>query len=172
MSYASKRNIVSIVTGVALLIAYYIFAVGAGAPATENIKAWAAVILVFIGIGIGIQIVAQIVFHIALTIGFAVKEEIKAEIKSGSKTDGKDSGKLAERVINAEMVEDDRSKLIDLKSSRIGSWVVSVGLVIAIITLAVGLEAVYALHVIFAVCAFASVAEGIAGITYHERGVK
>ena len=164
MSYTSKRNIVSIVTGIVLIIAYVIYAMGAKAPATQDVKAWAVAVLVFIGIGIGIQIVVQIVFHIALTIGIAVKEEIK--------TGDKNCGKTAERIVEAEMIEDERSKIINLKSSRVGSWFAGAGIIAALISLAVGAETVIALHILFGMSALASVVEGITGIIYHERGVR
>ena len=164
MSYSSKRNIVSMVAGIALIVAYAIYAMGANAPAPEDIKAWAAAVLIFIGIGIGIQIVVQIVFHIALAIGIAVKEELKTGDKNG--------GKTAERIVEAEMVEDERSKIIDLKASRMGSWFAGAGVVAALISLAVGAQTAVALHILFGICALSSVAEGIASIIYHERGLK
>jgi len=164
MYYTSKRNIVSIVTGIALIIAYVIYAMGANAPATEDIKAWAVVILVFIVIGIVMQIIVQILFHIALTIGIAVKEEIK--------TGNKNSGVTAERIVKAEMVEDEWIKIIGLKASRVGSWLVVAGIIAALIFLAVGAETVVALHILFGMTALASVAEGVTGIIYHERGVR
>ena len=164
MSYTSKRNIVSIVAGIALIVAYVIYAMGANAPATEDIKAWAVAILVFIGIGIGMQIVVQIVFHVVLTIGIAVKEEIK--------TGSKNSGVTAERIVKAEMVEDEWIKIIGLKASRVGSWFVGAGVIAALISLAVGAETVVTLHILFGMSALASVVEGITGIIYHERGVR
>jgi len=164
MSYTSRRNIVSVVAGIILIVAYVIYAMGATAPAAEDINAWAVAILVFIGIGVGIQIVMQIVFHIALTVGIAVKEEIKAGDKKG--------GETAERIVKAEMVEDEWVKIIGLKSSRVGSWFAGAGVIAALISLAVGAETVIALHILFGMSAFASVAEGVAGIIYHERGVR
>jgi len=164
MSYTSKRNIVSVVAGIALIIAYIIYAIGANAPATEDIKAWAVAVLVFIGIGVGIQIVVQIVFHIALAVGIAVKEEIKAGDKKG--------GETAERIIKSEMLEDEWSKIIGLKASRVGSWFVGAGVIATLISLAVGAEMVIALHILFGMSALASVVEGITGIIYHERGVR
>jgi xanthosine utilization system XapX-like protein len=164
MSYTSKKNIVSVVAGIVLIVVYAIYAIGANAPATEDIQAWAVAILVFIGIGIGAQIVVQIVFHIALTIGIAIKEEIK--------TGDKNSGETAERIVKSEMVEDEWSKIISLKASRVGSWFVGAGVIAALISLAIGAETIIALHILFGMSALASVVEGITGIIYHERGVR
>ena len=163
MSYTSKKNIISVVAGIALIVAYIVYSIGANAPAIEDIRAWAMVVLVFIGIGVGIQIVVQIVFHIALAVGIAVKEEVKIGDKKG--------GETVERIIKSEMVEDEWSKTIGLKASRVGYWFVWAGVIAAIISLAVSAETVIALHIMFGMSALGSVVEGIAGIIYHERGV-
>ena len=164
MSYTSKRNTASIVAGVALIAAYIVYAMGARAPATDDVKAWAAAILVFIGIGIVAQIAVQIVFHIALSIGIAIKEELK--------TGDQDGGKAAERIIKAEMVEDERVKIIGLKASRVGSAFAGISMAAALIALASGAKTVFALHLLFGLCAFSGVAEGVAGIIMDERGAK
>ncbi|MCL2164155.1 MAG: hypothetical protein FWH55_07140 [Oscillospiraceae bacterium] len=164
MSYTSKRNIVSIIAGVALIAAYFIYATGVNAPAHEDIKAWAIAILVFIGVGVGVQIVVQIVFHIVLSIGIAIKEEVKEG--------NADGGKTAERIIKAEMMEDEWIKAINVKASRVGSWFMGSGVIAALTSLAVGMDMVIALHILFGMSALASVVEGIAGVIYHERGVR
>ena len=164
MSYASKRNIVSIAAWFVLVAAYVVYATGTAAPAAEDLKAWAIAILVFIGIGLGVQIVVQIAYHIALTIGIAVKKEIK--------TGAKNSGETAERIVKAEMVEDEWSKIIGLKANRVGSWFGGLGVFSALIALAVGLETAITLHILFGMTALSSVVEGIASILYRERGVK
>ena len=164
MSYTSKRNIASVVAGIALIAAYIIYATGANAPATEDIKAWATAILIFIGIGIVAQIVVQIVFHIALTIGIAIKEEVQ--------NGNKDCSEAVERIVKSEMVEDERIKMIALKASRKGAWFVVAGIIAALISLAVGAETVIALHILFGMTALAAIMEGITSIIYHERGVK
>lgn len=162
MSYSSKKNLISVIAWVALLIAYAIYTMGGNAPATEDVKTWAIAILVFIGIGLGVQCVVQILFHIALSIGIAVKEGVKAGDKK--------SAKNAERILKAEMVEDEWSKLIDLKAARVGFLFVALGVIASLISLAVGAEIAVALHVLFGMFVLASVAIGIASIIYHERG--
>jgi hypothetical protein len=164
MSYSSKRNIVSVVTGTALIVAYVIYAMGASAPATEDIRAWAVAVLIFIGIGAGIQIVVQIIFHISLAIRIAIKEEVK--------TEGVHYGKTTERILKSEMVEDEWSKIIGLKASRIGAWLVLSGVIAALISLAAGAQTVIALHVLFGASMLAGIAEGVSCIIYHERGVR
>ncbi len=165
MSYSSKKNIISIASGIIIITAYIIYAAGENAPLTEDIKAWAAAILVFIGIGVGIQIIGQIIFHVAFTMGIAIREEV---IKTGDKK----NAEIAGRIIKSEMVEDEWVKAIELKASRIGFWFVGSGVIAALISLAAGTQTVTALHILFGMFALASAAEGIAGIIYHERGVR
>ncbi|MCL2058765.1 MAG: hypothetical protein FWH01_06850 [Oscillospiraceae bacterium] len=194
MSYTSKKNIVSVAAGIALMVAYIIYARGAKAPAAVDVKAWAVALLVFIGIGVGAQIVLQVLFHIALAIGLAAKEEIKAGSIGGTggtggaggtggtagisgtsgtyDTAGKNSENEAERAIKAEMVEDEWSKIIELKASRVGYVSLGIGVCAAVVALAAGAETVIALHIIFGMSALSSIAEGVTSIFYHERGVR
>ncbi|ULQ58769.1 hypothetical protein K7I13_09425 [Brucepastera parasyntrophica] len=60
MSYQSKRTITSMVTGIILAAVYIIYATGKTAPGPDNLKAWALLMLIFIGIGIAAVIIIQI----------------------------------------------------------------------------------------------------------------
>ena len=164
MSYTSKRNIAGILAGVALIVAYVIYAMGTNAPAQEDSKAWAVAILVFIGIFIGVQIVMQIVFHIALSIGIAIKEEMKAG--------DKDSAEVAERIIKAEMVEDEWTKTVSLKASRVAGFIMALGIVTVPIVLAIGLKTATALHLLFGLFVIAAISQEVASMVMTERGVK
>ena len=78
MSYPEKRSIVSILAGIAVLIAYGIFVstkVSAGEAAADDLKFWAGTMLLFVIIGIIANIVIQIVFHILLSISIAVRDQ-------------------------------------------------------------------------------------------------
>ena len=60
MSYKEKRIIVSVITGLIILAAYCIYTYGkyqSGAITSDNMKAWAGIVLVFIGIGVAASIV-------------------------------------------------------------------------------------------------------------------
>ncbi|HPD28242.1 MAG TPA: hypothetical protein PK673_07715 [Paludibacteraceae bacterium] len=159
MSYNSKKNIVSMVAGLLTVTAYIVYVCAGNAPTTDDIVAWARLMLVFIGIGVGAVIVIQILFHVAFAIGVAVKERDK----DGAKT---------EKLVASSMVEDERDKLISLKSSHIGYIAAGIGVVAALIALASGVSFVVSLHVIFGSFAVGSLVEGIAGIILHERGVR
>ena len=159
MSYNSKKAITSMVAGVILIAAYIIYALGAHSPAPEDVKAWAVAMLVFIGISVAAMIVIQILFHIATAIGIAVKEQErdKQEI---------------DRRFSSLTVEDERDKLISLKSSHISFIVAGIGFVAALFALAFGASAVVALHILFGSCAAGSTADGIASVYFYERGVR
>jgi hypothetical protein len=159
MSYNSKRTIISLIAGLILTAAYAIFAFGTSAPASDDLKAWAVAMLIFIGIAIVIMIVIQILFHIAFAIGIAVKER-------------QHDDKTVERIIAAEMAEDERNKIINLKSYHIGYICAGVGFVAALVALAFGLSAVIALHILFGASAIGSITEGIASVYFYEKGVR
>jgi len=158
MSFNSKKTVASMAAGVLMMLAYIIYALGQGSPATSDLKSWAVTILVFIGISMAVIIVVQILFHIATAIGIAVKEQER------------DKTELDRRISSLTM-EDERDKLISLKSSHISAIVAGAGFVAALVCLACGASAVVALHVIFGSCAAGSIAEGIASVFFYEKGV-
>ena len=159
MSYSSKRTISNVVAGLLLVAAYIIYASGSNAPAPEDLKSWATAMLVFIGIGVGAIIVIQIAFHVFLAIRIAVKEEER------------DSKKI-ERIIESTMVEDEREKLIGLKSARVGYICAGAGAMAMLIALAAGVSAVMALQLLFGSSAAGSIVEGIVSVYFYEKGVR
>ena len=158
MSYASKRSVVSIIASMLLTVAYSIYALGETAPALNDLRSWAAAMLVFIGISTGVMIVIQILFHIGLAIGIAVMEREQDD-------------KRVERIIKSSMIEDERDRLINLKSAHIGYICVSFGFAAALLTLAVGSPVVYALHMLFGSFYIGSIFEGCVSIYLDEKGV-
>jgi ABC-type multidrug transport system permease subunit len=159
MSYNSKRTITSIAAGVILTAAYIIYALGERSPAPDDLKSWAVAMLAFIGIGVAAVIVTQILFHIAFAIGIAVRENERDD-------------KEIERILSASTREDEREKLINLKSSRVGHICAGVGFIAALVALAFGWSAVTALHIMFSASVIGSVAEGIVGVYFFEKGVR
>jgi hypothetical protein len=158
MSYNSRKTIVNMAAGIVLVVAYLIYALGSNAPAPEDLQSWATAMLVFIGIGIAAIIVIQILFHIAFAIGVAIKE-------------GESSEENVERVISSSMVEDEREKLIGLKSSVIGYVCAGVGFIAALVALALGSSALIALHILFGTSILGSLVEGAVSVYLDERGV-
>ena len=165
MSYQEKRTITSIITGALVLAAYCIEAFGlyqSGMVAQGDLKLWAITMLKYIGIGIVAAIVIQIVFHIMLSISIAVKETIRdnqvAEEEIGKKIEG-------------EMVEDERDKLIGLKSNMAGFILAGIGFVWGLISLALNSSPVIMLNIMFISFSAGSLVEGFAQLYFYRKGV-
>jgi hypothetical protein len=166
MSYQEKRTIVSVLTGIAVLTAYCIYAFGQAQAinvAPTDLKYWARVMLIFIGIGVGASIVIQIVFHILLSIGLAVKKTIE---------NGTVDDKVIEQEIGSEIVEDEMDKLIELKSTRVGFVVAGVGFVGALLALILDYSPAVMLNVLFISFCAGSILEGFAQLYYYRRGIR
>ena len=158
MTYNSKRAIASMVAGVVLVVLYLIFALGNSAPETDDLKCWAAAILILVGIGVASQIVIQIISHIVYSISIATKETCLND-------------KEIQRIVSSEMADDEMGKLINLKSAHIGYIIVGIGFVAALVVIALGHPAVYALHALLGSFIAGSIAEGCATVYLYERGV-
>ena len=158
MSYSSKRNIVSILAGILIMIAYIIYALGGHSPAPEDLKSWAIAMLIFIGIGVVAVIVIQVMFHVVFAIGIAVKEQECDDEKIN-------------RIIKSSMTEDEREKIVNLKSSHIGYVCAGIGFIAALAALAFSAASVVALHILFGTFAVGSIIEGIVSVYYFEKGV-
>jgi len=159
MSYKSKRNLVNMIAGVLLIIGYTIYALGMASPAPDDLKRWAVTMLIFIGTSVAVMIVIQIFFHIGIAIGIAVKEKENDDKRIG-------------RIIESSMFEDERDKLINLKSAHIGNVCAGVGFVAGLIALALGISVVVALHIIAGAFAAGSIIEVCVNICLDERGVR
>jgi hypothetical protein len=165
MSYQEKRTIVSIVTGAVILAAYCVFAAGqfqAGPAAAGDLKIWAVAILKFIAIGIAASIIIQIIFHILLSIGVAVTTKMK---------DADCADDEIERSINAEIVEDEMDKLIELKAMRIGFAAAGIGFILALLALAFNYSPAVMLNILFISFSAGALLEGLAQLVYYHRGV-
>ena len=158
MSFSSKRILLGMGVGLVMLAAYFMRALGPAAPAPDDIRAWATLMLIFIGISIVVMIVVQILFHILYSIGIAIKERRQSDEK-------------VERIISATVAEDERDKHINLMAVRVGSRVFGMGVLLALVCLAAGASMLVALHLILAACFLGSFAEGIASVIYYEKGI-
>ncbi len=165
MSYQEKKTITSILTGALVLAAYCIYAFGKhqpGAGTSSDLKFWAMTMLIFIGIGVAASIVIQIVFHILLSISIAVKGKIQNQDLDD---------KEIEKQIDAEMVEDEMDKLIELKSNQIGFILAVIGFVAGLVTLAFGNPPAVMLNILFISFSAGSLLEGFAQLYYYRKGL-
>jgi hypothetical protein len=158
MSFSSKKTLASLTAGVVIFIAYAVFIFGPKAPETDNLQDWAKIILIFIANGIVLVIIKQILFHIIAAAGMAKEKDYK--------------GKGINKIISSSMVEDERDKLISLKSLRIGYTIAGIGFVAFLFALAFGVKTLYAIHILFGFSGAASFTEGILSIYYYEKGIR
>ncbi len=166
MSYQEKRTIVTIITGALILAAYCFYAFGSyqsGAVAPTDLKFWAVTILKFIGIGIAASIVIQIVFHILLSIGIAVTKKIQDENYDD---------KEIEKNINAEFVEDEMDKLIELKALRVGFFFAGIGFVAALLSLVLDYSPAVMLNILFISFSGGMLLEGGTQLYYYRKGIR
>jgi len=154
MSYNSKRTVTSMAAGLALVAAYVLYAANTN---ISNLRTWGVTMLAFLGIAVAAMVVIQILFHTVFAVGLAVQEQ---------------DSRAAERILASSMVEDERDRLIGLKSSRIGYTFAGAGLVAMLAALALGFSAVFALHILLGAFAFGGLAEGTASVILHERGLR
>lgn len=165
MSYQERRTLVNIISIALVAVAYCIYAFGryqSGAVAAGDLKFWAGAILIFIGVSIVATIIIQIVFHILMSIAIAVEGKIRNE-----QWDDQEISKS----INAEMVEDEMGKLIELKSMPVGFGVAGIGFVAALVSLLLGYSAVVMLNILFFSFSGGSLLNGVAQLVYYRRGV-
>lgn len=164
MSYQEKRTVTSMIIGALVLAAYCIEAFGlyqSGAVAPGDLKLWAITMLKYIVIGVVAAIVIQVVFHIFLSISIEVKETIR---------NGKTTEQEIEKKIKSEMVEDERDKLINLKSNLVGFILAGIGFVWGLILLALDSSPVVMLNILFISFSAGSLFEGFAQLYFYRKG--
>jgi uncharacterized membrane protein len=162
MSYQEKRTIVMIAQEIAILAAYCIYVTGKirqGAAGLEDLRFFAVSMLIFLGIGIAVTIAVQVIFHVLLSVSIAVREREKEE-------------KAIESAINAEMVEDERDKIIELKSTRIQMIVAMAGFVAGLVMLALDCQPAVMLNTLFIAAVLGAIGEGVAKLIYYRAGVR
>jgi hypothetical protein len=128
----------------------------------DPLRSWAIVMLIFIGITIIAAIILQILFHIFFSVGISVKEAIRDHDVGESRI---------EEAIQGEFVEDERDKLIALKSSRAGLFTSSFGLVAGLLAIVFNASPVLMLNIFFCTFFLGSIAEGIANLVLYSKGV-
>jgi len=164
MSFQEKKTIVSIMSGVIVLAAYCIYAftkLNSGSILLGNMQFWAITMLIFIGIGIVLTIIIQILFHILFAISVAIKNKINDE-----SCDEKD----IEKIINVETKEDERDRLIELKSMRFGYAFAGMGFVAGLAVLAWNGHPAIMLNVMYLSLLVGTLIEGFVQLFHYHRG--
>jgi len=166
MSYPQKKTIATLAAGILVLGAYIIHAITkyqAGAAAPDDLHFWAVTMLVFIGIGAAATVVIQVLFHIVLSISISVKENVQH---------GECDDKKLEDTIEAEMVEDEMDKLIELKSMRVSFAIAGVGFVAALVSLVLGWPPAVMLNILFGAFSIGSLVEGFTQLYFYRSGIR
>lgn len=159
MSYQEKKIATMLATGAAVLAAYCLYAFGKSGPratAPGDLRTWAVAMLAFIGISVVAGIVIQVIFHILLSVSIAAKEAANGR-------------KEFDRAINAEIVDDERDKLIDLKFSRISLACCCAGFIAGLAALALGYSPVAMINLMYIIFSAGCIAEGAAKLRYYRR---
>lgn len=165
MSYQERRTIVSLITSALILIAYGIVVSGryqAGALTLSELRPWAILMLIFIGISIAAGIVTQIIFHILLSTSIAIRKTIQNQDVQSQEI---------ERSIGAEIVEDEMGKLIELKGTRAGYYFCGGGFVVALLALALSYAPAVMLNILFVSFVGGWLFEGAAQLYYFRKGI-
>ena len=157
MPYQAKKTLISLVSSLIILVLYITNILPQKGTHT-TISDWAKIMLVHIGLGAIITIVLHIIFHIYLSVSIAIKERDKDD-------------KAIERSINQEMVEDEMTKLIDLKSLQVGYIVTGIGFVSGLVLLSIGYNMILVLNIMFLSFFIGSVIEGLVNIFFNLKGV-
>ncbi|NQU87620.1 MAG: hypothetical protein HQ541_17855, partial [Mariniphaga sp.] len=111
---------------------------------TEDFQKWGVIFLIFIGVSIVVRIIIYIIFHIINAI--ATREH---DIP----------------------VEDERDKLIKLKSTRNSHWVFSAGFMLSVMALAIGMQ-VYGIFIVFIVSGVISeIIDNVSQIYFYRKGI-
>ena len=148
MSYQEKENIVNIfssllITTIYALIVYQRHQQGRF-DLTEDFSKWGSIFLIFIAVSIVARIIIYIIFSIINTI--AMREEEKA-------------------------VNDERTKLIKLKSTRNSYHFFSFGIFLSIASLAIGMP-IYGIFIAFvACCVISEIVDNSSQIYYNRKGI-
>ncbi len=164
MSYQETRTGVGIFSGVLILAAYCLYAFNPARLAAlppGDLKPWATTMLIFIAIGVGATIIIQIVFHILYAMSLAARSSIE---------NGHSDEKEIKRTINSEIVEDERDRLVDLKAMRIGSVVIGIGFVSALLALVFNYTPPVMLNILFLSFFVGSLLEGVGQLYYYRKG--
>lgn len=158
MPYQLKKTLVNLVSSLIILV-LYLTNILPQISTQSNPRYWAITMLVHIGIGVVITIILHIVFHIYLSVSIAIQEKDKGE-------------KAIEKSINLEMLEDEMTKLIDLKSLQAGYIITGIGFVYGLINLALGYSIIITLNIVFLSFLVGSIGEGLVNIYFNLKGVR
>jgi len=147
MNTKEKQIIVSLITSIVILGIYSIYVnnryISGNPEILNDFKFWGKSFLIFIPVAIAAQIVIHILFAIANKI---VTNE------------------------NIDLIEDERDKMIELKSIRISHWIFTFGFLMSMGSQAIGMQPWIMFVTLILSGFFSSVISEIAKIIYYRKG--
>lgn len=148
MSYQEKQNIVNIFSGllVTALYAYIVYQkqLGGELDLAHDYTQWGLLFVIFIGVSIVARIIIQIIFHIINAIATRSEDVPR---------------------------DDERDKLVKLKSTRNSHYVFITGFTFSMIFLAIGWP-VYTIFITYIITGLlAEIADNGSQILYYRKGV-
>ncbi len=148
MSYQEKKSLVSLFATTLFTIGYFIYVFQVqqdGDPAALNdLQLWGKAVLILLP--------CQIVWHILVHIGFSIVHKMTTDEDPPA-------------------FEDERDKLIELKSSRNGHYAFMLGFMVAMAVLAWGGGAFQMFVTMICGGILSSVIESVSHLYYHRRGI-
>ncbi len=148
MSFGERDAFTSLLTTLIVAVMFYLnisgqFAAGAY-DGPEALQLWARSVLWLVAYSIGIAIVIAILFAILYA------------MLTGEK-------KLSD-------LRDERDRMIEIRGMRIGMILISIGLMAAIVDLALGASALHALIILLISCSVSEIVKNIFKIACYRRG--
>jgi len=157
MSYSSQRALTSTAVGVVVMIFYTISALRRGLVLSDDWRAVAIAMLIFMATVVVLGVLVQIVFHLWLA--------ARTAARTGA------DGRRVKRMMDSTMAEGEMERLITLKAGRATSVGAGAGMVGMLVLLACGVVPGLALHVMLWTVALAAVVEGGMTVYFAETGV-
>ncbi len=149
MSYQEKSSILSLICFPFFYGAYWIFTVqkiNRGAPGmVDDLRFWAIQILIFVGLSIIGRIILEILFNIASAIATR-REEVS-------------------------MMEDERDRLFEMRSTRVSAYIIGFGFLLSLGTLALQWPPYIMLNVLYFAFILSTLAAEIAKLRYYRMGM-
>ncbi len=165
MSYPQKRTLVTI-SAMALIYAAYWIYTSSRLLITDPLRTWAITMLVFGGITVAVMIAVQILFHVLLSVGAAVKEAVKEAVKDPNNIDEIKIGQSVE----AEFIEDERDKMLALKSRQVSYGISGAGFLAGLVSLVLNAPPSVMLNILFGAGFLGAVVEGIVTLIFYRKG--
>ena len=161
MSYTQKRTLAQMAI-TTLIFSAYALAAFSRLSLEDSLRDWAEMMLIFIGVMVLASIVLQILFHIFLSVGIAAREAIR---------DHNVDDDRIEDAIKGEFIEDERDKLISLKSSQAGFIAAGVGFFAGLVSLLFNAPPALMLNILYGTFFLGSIAEGVTHLALSHKGL-